>query len=191
MTYQILTTWIMGIGLVVLAACDGSSSNRSADEQTLVNPDRSNESRDQKLQSCYRGDELICAIEAEIVAQTNQLRAENGLSQVEQSFEVSYVARLWSEQQATSKQISHQGFPEQRQRQLSDEFAGWQTFLLAENVAMGMPQSKDPEVVAQYIVSLWADSAGHRRNMLGPYQYLGTGIHFDGEHLYATQIFHN
>ena len=53
----------------------------------------------------------------------------------------------------------------------------------AENVAYGPTTGKA-------VVDLWKNSPGHRRNMLGPYKYIGIGIAKDGQgRIYYTQVF--
>lgn len=140
-----------------------------------------------RLETCYQGDEWTCAVEAEISRLTN-LKREKPLIQ---SFESSFVARNWSQEQANADQISHSGFPAARNSVLIAEFpdANWKFW--AENVAMfGGSDSSDPAEVAKTFVEMWYDSEGHRKNMLGNYQYIGAGVARLGNAVYATQLFH-
>ncbi len=139
------------------------------------------------LTSCYKADDFTCKVEAAIVAQTNALRS----SPLVQSFESSFVARDWSEKQAKANAISHDGFPAARQQLLKAEFpkASWGFF--AENVAMfGGGDNSDPEAVAKKFVTMWYNSEGHRKNMLGNYGHIGAGVYQSGNNFYATQIFY-
>ena len=53
----------------------------------------------------------------------------------------------------------------------------------AENVAYGATTGKQ-------VVTLWKNSPGHRRNMLGHYKYIGIGIAKDRQgRIYYTQVF--
>lgn len=145
------------------------------------------------LLSCYRADDISCRIEAEIVRLSNEKRAEQGLKPFKQSFESSFAARQWSQQQAQTRSISHQGFPSERQEVIRREFSGLQLSLLAENVAAGVPSTDNPTMIAGYFVELWWNSPGHRQNILGSYQFMGAGIASDtdqGIYRYATQLFH-
>ena len=53
----------------------------------------------------------------------------------------------------------------------------------AENVAYGASTGKQ-------VVTLWKNSPGHRRNMLGRYKYIGIGVAKDRQgQIYYTQVF--
>jgi uncharacterized protein YkwD len=53
----------------------------------------------------------------------------------------------------------------------------------AENVAYGPTSGKQ-------VVSMWKNSPGHRRNMLGRFKYIGIGIAKDKHgRIYYTQVF--
>lgn len=58
-----------------------------------------------------------------------------------------------------------------------------------ENLAMATYFS-DEAYMADFIFNGWKDSPGHYENMVNPnFEEVGIGIHYDGEILYATQIF--
>jgi uncharacterized protein YkwD len=140
------------------------------------------------LTTCYQGDSWSCAVEAEIVNRVNLLRADRPLTQ---HFESSFVARTWSQAQANQGQLSHTGFPQQRQQVLASEFPQLKFRYLAENVGMSSLTSEDPARVAERIVGLWEQSAGHRANMLASYSFIGVGVFRKGGQFYATQLFYN
>lgn len=79
--------------------------------------------------------------------------------------------------------FGHDGFTDRSQkakRVLSGKLKGF-----AENVAYGAKNANE-------VVKGWANSPGHRRNMLGTYKYIGIGIAADKKgRLYYTQIFVN
>lgn len=53
----------------------------------------------------------------------------------------------------------------------------------AENVAYGPTSGKE-------VVNMWVHSAGHRRNLLGNYKYMGIGIAKDKYgRIFYTQVF--
>jgi uncharacterized protein YkwD len=139
---------------------------------------------------CYKGDAFVCDVERRIVALTNELR---GSTRAPLTLHpgISFVARDWSAQQAASGNISHTGFPGARQSAYQAEFgASDPVSIQAENVAYSYARDQgDAAAIAKMFVDMWAGSAGHRRNMLGGYQFLGVGIAFSGSSVYATQIF--
>lgn len=170
---------------------DASGSEVDSDGPTREVPDSSTggntSAASQPLTSCYKGDEWTCQVEAEIVRLTNELRSEP----LQQVYEDSYVVRLWSEEQAAAKTISHDGFPTARRTALKAEFPYATWGFRAENVAMnGRGAKNSPTEVAQTFVTMWENSEGHRKNMLGPYKSIGVGVATDGSAVYATQIFH-
>ena len=53
----------------------------------------------------------------------------------------------------------------------------------AENVAHGVKTGKE-------VVTMWKNSSGHRKNMLGHYKYIGIGIAKDRKgRIFYTQVF--
>lgn len=76
--------------------------------------------------------------------------------------------------------FGHDGFGD-RQAKAGQEIKGMRTF--AENVAYGAN-------TAQEVVTLWKNSPGHRRNMLGNFKYIGIGTATDSKgQIYYTEIF--
>src|SRR4051794_10402252 len=82
-----------------------------------------------RLKNCYKGDPWTCEIEAEIVKLTNRLRNRKPL---EQNFATSFVARTWSADQAKAEALSHDGFPQRREKVLELEFPGYKVLFRAE-----------------------------------------------------------
>jgi uncharacterized protein YkwD len=55
--------------------------------------------------------------------------------------------------------------------------------VFAENVAFGASSGLQ-------VVTMWKNSSGHRRNMLGPYKYIGIGIAKDKHgQIFYTEVF--
>lgn len=58
-----------------------------------------------------------------------------------------------------------------------------------ENLGMATYYMSEEEM-AELIFEGWVESEGHYKNMVLPdYEEIGIGVHYDGEFLYATQIF--
>lgn len=136
---------------------------------------------------CIGADEFICAIEVAITYHTNLLR--NG-SDLTHHARLSYVSRDWSRQQMQRGSIGHQGFPAARRNYYNASFPGDSVSIQAENVAYSSGRANaTAEDIAKMFVRMWANSPGHRRNMLGNYKILGVGVTKSGSRYYATQIF--
>lgn len=164
-----------------LTACGDDSSTSSS--ETFAQEESQSAPR---LRACYKGDAWECEVESEVVRLVNDMRRQK----LDQSFEASFVARRWSEDQASVAEISHQGFPHERQRTLKQEFPGYAIAFRAENVAMTYSPDPEPRKVAKTLVKNWYDSIGHRENMLGSYRTIGVGIARRGNYVYGTQIFY-
>lgn len=171
--------------ILILSACNRSEKN---DAEAPVNiPSDGKTSNIPRLKECYQGDEFTCAVEASIVAKTNARRNSSSLTQ---SFESSFVARHWSDEQLASNTLSHDGFPAERAETLQLTFPDLSFFYSAENVAMAVTNAQTADDLAEEIVEMWWNSSGHRKNMLGPYRYIGVGVAKSGRIVYATQLFH-
>ncbi|GAA0482740.1 CAP domain-containing protein [Alkalibacterium indicireducens] len=58
-----------------------------------------------------------------------------------------------------------------------------------ENLGMATHYLSDEEM-AELIFNGWVESEGHYENMIRPdFEEIGVGVHYDGEYLYATQLF--
>lgn len=119
-------------------------------------------------------DVTLAEVQQLILDQTNELRVSQGLQPLAPMSELQTVAQNWSVHMATTGDFSHnptysQEYPE-----------GW--YGAAENIAAGY----SPETV----VKAWANSPGHRANMLGAYTHLGVGYVKDAQgYAYYTQNF--
>lgn len=61
--------------------------------------------------------------------------------------------------------------------------------LVGENLGMAT-YYLDERGMAELLFNGWVESEGHYENMIRPeYEEIGIGVHYDGENLYATQIF--
>ena len=116
----------------------------------------------------------------EILKHTNQSRRANGLSPLALNENLNNIARKHSADMALGQRsFGHDGF-EQRQVQVA-RIMNYRS--IAENVASGATS-------AQQVVSMWMNSPGHRRNILGNFRYIGIGIARDHRgQIYYTQLF--
>lgn len=109
-----------------------------------------------------------------ILQQTNALRAANNLPPLRLNAALNDIAQDWSVQQASVSTMSHRPsfhllYP-----------AGWSR--AAENVAAGF--------AASAVVNAWANSAGHRANLLSNNTDIGIGVAANANgRLYFTQNF--
>jgi uncharacterized protein YkwD len=131
------------------------------------------------LTSFYDGSEK--ALVQDVVNRTNEFRKLNGLPALVMQPALNHIARKHSEDMAKSKvPFGHDGFG-QRNSLAQKAIPGIRSF--AENVAYGARSGSE-------VVSMWKNSAGHRRNMVGNYKYIGIGIAKDSKgRIYYTQIF--
>ena len=116
----------------------------------------------------------------DVLKYTNQFRKSKGLPALIMRDDLNAIADKHSEDMAKGRcNFGHVGY-EKREAQVKHIF---QSCSMAENVAYGASTGKE-------VVSLWKNSNGHRRNMLGSYKYIGIGIARDHRGVvYYTQIF--
>ena len=117
----------------------------------------------------------------DILNQTNQFRRSKGLTNLIIVKNLNAIARKHSEDMARGRVgFGHGGFG-QRNEMANKAIKRMHDF--AENVAYGPTTGKQ-------VVTLWKNSPGHRRNMLGHYKYIGIGIAKDRQgRIYYTQVF--
>jgi len=119
----------------------------------------------------------------DVLQYTNQFRKSKGLTALTERDDLNTIAQKHSEDMAKGRVgFGHSGFS-QRYEQASKMIKGFKQF--AENVAYGATSGKE-------VVTMWQNSTGHRRNMLGNYKYIGIGIAKDAKGMiYYTQVFVN
>ena len=132
------------------------------------------------MQTQATSTEKTQTFEEQVIALTNEKRAENGLSPLKNSAELMRIARLKSQDMSDKKYFSHTSptygdtFKMMKDFNISFTSAG-------ENIAMG---HKTPEAV----VNAWMNSPGHRANILSnKFTQIGVGYVADGN--YWTQMF--
>ena len=121
------------------------------------------------------------SIVEDVLSQTNKFRRSKGLPELIISKELNAIAQKHSAEMADgSVGFGHDGFAERNAmaRQKLKEL-----YSFAENVACG-------EISGKEVVTMWKNSSGHRRNMLGRYKYIGIGIAKDSHGIiFYTQVF--
>ena len=125
-------------------------------------------------------DTTVMAYEKEVIRLVNEIRTANGLKPLQETWELSRVARYKSQDMADNRYFSHTsptyGSPFQMIKAfgLSYRFAG-------ENIAYG-------QRTPQEVVEAWMNSSGHRANILhASYTQIGVGYVASGR--YWTQMF--
>ena len=127
--------------------------------------------------SLDKNDHLI----QDILAQTNQFRKSKGLPALTIMNDLNSIAQQHSADMASGRVgFGHDGFAKR------NALAGKRMkplFSFAENVAYGASSARE-------VITMWKNSSGHRRNMLGQYKYIGIGVAKDKKgNLYYTQFF--
>ncbi len=122
------------------------------------------------------GDDLT----KDVFKHTNKLRKSHGLQELVMREELNTIARKHSEDMASGRKgFGHGGFS-QRGVAVS-RYIKYRS--ISENVAYGASSGKD-------VVTMWKNSSGHRKNMLGNYKYIGIGTARSKRGIiYYTQIF--
>ena len=143
---------------------------------------------------CYKGTPLVCEVEKLITQYTNDKRRSVGLGPLTHNPKIAFVSRDWSKKQGEVGDISHNGFTSgARDRVLVAEFGNLaDVSLLAENVAMFSQPLRDASAIAMQFTNQWWNSPGHRANMVGRYQFLGSGVaQSSNGSWYGTHLFGN
>jgi uncharacterized protein YkwD len=130
-----------------------------------------------------------CDVEKEIAALVSTERQNVGLNPLTLDPKLSWVARVWSTEQANLRSISHDWFQTGQLKSTYRDKFGVDPRISAENVAM-VPCSRDARATAQSFMSGWMNSPGHRANILrGGQSTIGVGIAAAGGSCYGTQDF--
>lgn len=127
-------------------------------------------------------------IEQTIIALVNDLREEQGVQTVASNDMLRSAATIRAIE--TEEKFSH------TRPDGSDAFTVFEEEgihypyrIAGENLGMATHHLSD-EDMAELLFNGWVDSQGHYENMIRPdYEEIGIGVHFDGEFLYATQLF--
>ena len=120
-------------------------------------------------------------ITEDILKYTNDFRRSKKLNVLEMRSDLNSIARKHSEDMAKGRSsFGHGGF-DQRERQVKKIIKSYSA--MAENIAYGAVTGKE-------VFEIWKRSAGHRKNMLGSYKYIGIGTATNKQGvIYYTEIF--
>jgi uncharacterized protein YkwD len=122
------------------------------------------------------------SVRQEVLTYVNQYRKEQHLPALQLNVNISQEASKHSQDMAAHRlPVGHDLFNQRikRLRSLLPKTHAW-----AENVAYAYTED------AKEVVSGWMKSSGHRKNILGHYNFTGIGIARDKQgKLYYTQIF--
>ena len=117
----------------------------------------------------------IPAAVAQILADTNALRAAGGLPSLVESTAIDTVAQNWSAQMSANGSMTH------NPNYSTQIPSGWSA--AAENIAVGY--------TASTVVEAWHQSPGHYANIMGGYNAIGIGYYESNGQIYFTQDFGN
>jgi len=193
---ELLKFWIISIGLLAVMSCSqGTSIDRRTSpnrvpkpiENPPVDPIKPTPPPADNDKGSTSDQEYLKLSKA-IVQETNNFRASQGEPPLGFSPEWSFAAYDWSRKQAKAGNISHDGFPLERIRAVKERFPTFDTTFQSggENVLWNIPGNQD---IARFMVNQWANSPGHRENMLRGYSLIGAGGYQEGNRWYGTQIF--
>lgn len=124
---------------------------------------------------------VTSGLEEEVLSYTNQFRKSRGLPALTMQDDLNELARQHSADMARGRvAFGHDGFDQREARALKKINTAHR---FAENVAYGANTARE-------VVAMWKGSAGHRKNMLGKYKYIGIGTAKDNRGvIYYTQFF--
>lgn len=194
---------VLGVGLV---GCGDESSGKKAETQADTAGGTTGAPRDEGPKTstanppfaleegCYKNGGVpddVCKIALSIFRRTNEKRAGEGKPALKHHAGWHHVATQWAKAQAEAGKIGHNGFPDDRWRVYEAEFGNdGMPDLAAENVGVVKVPDADDEGIAATLADGWYNSPGHRKNMVGDYEYLGVGIvKTNDDKYYATQLF--
>ncbi|MGZ8559725.1 MAG: CAP domain-containing protein [Chitinophagaceae bacterium] len=117
----------------------------------------------------------------DVLSQTNKFRRSKGLPALIIRDELNEIAQKHSADMARGRvRFGHGGFAK-RNAMAKKKISPLNSF--AENVAYAATSAKE-------VVTMWKNSSGHRRNMLGRYKYIGIGTAKDKRgRIFYTQVF--
>ncbi len=151
---------------------DSDTAADSPDTDTAADAETDSESEEQ--------DYTVSEYELEVVSLVNEIRAQYGLSELALNTELSYVARLKSQDMHDNNYFSHTSPTYGSPFEMMTTF-GISYRSAGENIAMG-------QTTPEAVVNAWMNSEGHRANILSAsYTQIGVGYVADGS--YWTQMF--
>lgn len=124
-------------------------------------------------------------METQVIEQINQVRRQQGLSELRFNEKLAIVARRYSEKMAEKNFFSHTS-PEGDTMVERVRAEGVYYIMIGENLFKGTNLSQPVSIA----VDGWMNSPGHRANILRPeYRETGVGVWRIGNTYYMTQLF--
>lgn len=153
-----------------------SSETADTDQQTTV------ESTSESAEIDYD------LVESTIIDLLNDLRQEQGLNTLTPNDELKEAATIRAIE--TEELFSHTRPDGTDAFTVFDEdTVNYSYQLVGENLGMATYYLEEREM-AELLFNGWVESEGHYENMVrSEYEEIGIGVHYDGENIYATQIF--
>lgn len=127
-------------------------------------------------------------VEQKILTLLNDLRQEKNLTPLSSNDALKAAANIRAKE--TGESFSHTR-PDGRGpfTVFENENIDYSYKRVGENLGMATYFKKEEEM-AELLFNGWVESEGHYKNMVTPeYEDVGIGVHYDGEYLYATQVF--
>ncbi|SFE83381.1 CAP domain-containing protein [Trichococcus pasteurii] len=127
-------------------------------------------------------------VEDKIMVLLNDLRLEKGLLPLTKNETLKAAADYRAIETQTSFSHARPDGTDFYTIVLTDAY--WYPYqTIGENLAMAT-YFKDEEGMAEFLFDGWVESEGHYANMVHPdFLEVGIGVHYDGEFLYAVQLF--
>lgn len=127
-------------------------------------------------------------VEDKIMVLLNDLRLEKGLLPLTKNETLKAAADYRAIETQTSFSHTRPDGTDFYTIVLTDAY--WYPYqTIGENLAMAT-YFKDEEGMAEFLFDGWMESEGHYANMVHPdFLEVGIGVHYDGEFLYAVQLF--
>ena len=136
-------------------------------------------------------------IALKILAKTNVIRSENGLSPLTQNDDMDELAELHSQNMITFSFFDHVDHEDKSPSDRADDLRfSWSS--IAENIGyvpwaenvIGCGDARMADLISSCVVDGWEKSPGHFANIIGNYKELGVGVAFTQDSIaYFTQVF--
>ena len=136
-------------------------------------------------------------IAQKILAKTNTIREDLGLSRLQQNDNMDKLAEIHSMNMVSFDFFDHVDHENKSPSDRADDLNfSWSS--IAENIGFvpwfenvtGCGDTRSAEAISQCVVEGWRNSPGHYANMVGEFNELGVGIAFTQDSIaYFTQVF--
>ena len=136
-------------------------------------------------------------IAQKILAKTNTIREDLGLSRLQQNDNMDKLAEIHSMNMVSFDFFDHVDHENKSPSDRADDLNfSWSS--IAENIGFvpwfenvtGCGDTRSAEAISQCVVEGWRNSPGHYANMIGEFNELGVGVAFTQDSIaYFTQVF--